>query len=145
MCIIVDANRLSTFANPDHSDAQPIHRWVRRGGGKIVYCDEGKFASEMTGAARVRLREYSRAGMAEFFPSQSFEADLAALGKIHTQSDDPHVLALARATGTRLLYTGDRKLIDDFKNPQVINRPRGKIYSTAANSDLLERAGCPAR
>ena len=39
------------------------------------------------------------------------------------------MLALARATSVRLLYTDDRDLIADFKNKKFIDPPRGKVYS----------------
>ena len=58
------------------------------------------------------------------------------------RSDDPHVLALARATGVRLLYTGDADLIADFKDKAFLDRPRGKIYSGAANANLLTKSVC---
>ncbi len=43
------------------------------------------------------------------------------------KSDDPHVLALAKVSGARLLYTNDKDLKDDFKNLGVL-KPKGKIY-----------------
>lgn len=61
------------------------------------------------------------------------------------RSDDPHVLALARATGVRLLYTGDPGLIADFKDKKFIDQPRGKVYSSAANAQLLTRTVCSRR
>ena len=60
------------------------------------------------------------------------------------RSDDPHVLALARYKHVRLLYTGDQDLVADFKNKQFVDRPRGKVYASAANADLLTRAACAA-
>lgn len=53
-------------------------------------------------------------------------------------SDDPHVLALAKISGARLLYTNDRNLQLDFKDSKIISSPRGKIYTTATdqNKDL---------
>ena len=50
------------------------------------------------------------------------------------QSDDPHILALAVVSGARLLYSNDRLLQHDFKNPALINQPRGKVYSTLYNA-----------
>ena len=58
------------------------------------------------------------------------------------KSNDPHILALARASGARLVYTGDGKLIADFKNKRLIDGPRGKIYTGASNVRLLNRSVC---
>ena len=61
------------------------------------------------------------------------------------RSDDPHVLALARTAGVRLLYTGDRDLMADFKNKELIDRPRGRVYTGAANAPLLTAVACAGR
>ncbi|MYA90524.1 MAG: hypothetical protein F4Y10_01765 [Synechococcus sp. SB0663_bin_10] len=54
------------------------------------------------------------------------------------QSDDPHVIALAQVNGARLLFSNDKGLHEDFGNPEVINHPRGKIYSTLENKNFTE-------
>lgn len=48
-------------------------------------------------------------------------------------SDDYHILALAKATGARLLYTQDKKLISDFK--EIV---KGKVYPSG-NSKNAKR------
>ena len=39
-------------------------------------------------------------------------------------------------------HTSDRNLKDDFKRKDLIDRPRGSVYSGAANADLLAKARC---
>ena len=139
--MIIDANRLGLFlADPVHPDAAPVRRWLDEQGGRIVYSTGGKFADEVVGRARTKLLDYSRAGKAVYVSPKHFERDAGALAP-HIRSDDPHVLALARATGVRLLYTGDGALIDDFKDRRFI-QPRGRVYSRAANARLLTRSAC---
>ena len=58
------------------------------------------------------------------------------VGKEVCKSNDPHVLALALVSGARLLYTNDAALIDDFGNPEIVAKPRGKVYTTARNADV---------
>jgi hypothetical protein len=41
-----------------------------------------------------------------------------------------------------VLYTHDRDLMHDFKDKAIIDRPRGAIYSGAANSALLTASLC---
>lgn len=141
MCIIVDANRLSTFANLNDPNAEPIHRWLRRGA-TIVYSVEGAFANEISYKAKRLLQDYDRAGIARNFPAQSFVEELRKVQRLELRSDDPHVLALARASGARLLYSNDRNLHDDFRDTQIVPRPKGKVYSSARNKDLLNRSVC---
>ena len=142
MCIIVDANRLGDFlADPVKPDSAPIRRWMDRGGGRLVYSTGAAFTREV--GRRDKLLEYVRPGRASAIPAERFANDeraLRARGDLH--SDDPHVLALARATGARLLYTSDRNLMEDFRRKDLVDRPRGKVYSGAANADLLAKARC---
>lgn len=145
MCIIVDANKLGAFLERPHEDSEPIRQWLERqvGAGTLVYSTGGKFADEVQRKYRRKLADYSRAGRAHFVPPCRFakdEAELKASGSL--RSDDPHVLALARASGARLLYTGDDDLIADFKNARLIQNPRGRVYSGAANANLLTNDIC---
>ena len=144
MCIIVDTNKLGTFlADPPDDDSRPIHKWLDRGAGSIVYSTGGKFAEEIQGRVKARLANYVRAGRAKLIPGSLFANDKRHLeARADFRSDDPHVLALARAAGVRLLYTADRNLISDFTNKRFIDRPRGKVYSGARNAGLLTRSVC---
>ena len=144
MCIIVDTNKLGAFlADPPDDDSRPIHKWVERGAGSIVYSTGGRFAQEIQGRVKAKLENYVRAGRAKLIPGSLFTNDERHLeARADLRSDDPHVLALARAAGVRLLYTGDDNLISDFKNKRFIDRPRGKVYSGAYNAGLLTRSVC---
>ena len=146
MCMIVDANRLGKFlADPPNEDTLPIRKWLNRrsGAGTLVYSTGGKFQRDLGPKARKGLEAYVRAGKARLVRAAEFAEDEAKLRvSDQLQSDDPHVLALARASGARLLYTGDGDLIADFKNHRLIHTPRGKIYSRAANANLLTSSAC---
>ena len=90
-----------------------------------------------------KLVEYLRSGRADLIPCEKFAGDEEFLKNSNLlKSNDPHVLALARYTDTRLLYTADSQLIEDFKNSKVINKPRGKVYSNLTNANLLTGAVC---
>lgn len=43
-------------------------------------------------------------------------------------SDDPHIVALMRTSGVRLICTADRKLRADVVNRALMDNPRGKVY-----------------
>ena len=132
------------LAEPAHDDAKPIHRWLQRGIGKLVYSTGGKFDTEIYRRARKKLERLYQAGRAKLIPESAFRDDvhwLETSGKLC--SNDAHVLALARAGRARLLYTGDDKLKADFKDAAIIAGPRGKIYSGAKTSRLLNANACP--
>ena len=143
MCIIVDASKMGDFLNPEHQDSAPIRKWLRKNG-RLVYSTGGRFAKEIgiSGKYKTGLVEYVRAGKARHIPYEQFAEDEKKLINGHIRSNDPHVLALARFTRTRLLYTGDPELIKDFNDKKLIDDPRGKVYSTAKNADLLTDQVC---
>ncbi len=145
MCMIVDANRLHVvLVKPPAADAAPIHRWLATGRGVLVYSTGGGFADEVGERSRRRLREYAQAGRARLIAADAFRDDETRLRKDDAvRSDDPHVLALARFSGARLLYTGDQALMKDFKNKRLIDGPRGKIYTGHRNARLLTASTCP--
>ncbi|MDE0226675.1 MAG: hypothetical protein OXP28_16320 [Gammaproteobacteria bacterium] len=143
--MIVDASRLGRFlSEPAHEDSVPIRKWLDEQGGRIVYSTAGKFADEVVGKVRTKLEAYYRAGKAVYVPRERFEQDAETLAP-QIRSNDPHVIALARAAGVRLLYTGDGALRDDFKDKRFIDQPRGKVYSRAGNANLLTRSVCARR
>ena len=128
MCIIVDANRLGAFlSDPANEDAAPIRDWLDSRGGRIVYSTGGAFAREVGRRTRAKLLAYVRAGQAQVVSADRFANDERRLSERgDLRSDDPHVLALARWTRVRLLYTGDPGLIADFKNKEFVDRPRAR-------------------
>ena len=146
MCIIVDASVLGKFlSEPPNEDALPIHNWLTRRRGKLVYSTGGKFAEEIVGKARERLLVYVRADMAVEEPRERELREQEQALAADIRSDDPHILALARVSGARLLYTEDGDLMTDFKDKRFVDRPRGKVYSRAANESILRRARCLPR
>jgi hypothetical protein len=95
-------------------------------------------------------REYARAGVLHVVAmlSQSGRAIKIADNLIEAQlphatqlcvSNDTHVIALARADRKRahLLCTDDQALQSDFKNKDLIDKPRGTIYSPTRHKKSL--------
>lgn len=157
MCIVIDTNKLGEFfETPASDDAAPIHKWLRGGhrgtlgaerheSRRIVFGVGGRFG-EIGVRLRRRLQDLVQAGRATAMPAAALDQDVRALqGTGQLASNDPHILALARASGARLLYTADKDLIADFKNPRIVSHPRGKVYSGAANARLLAAASCGPR
>ena len=143
MCIIVDSCKMGDFLNPEHQDSEPIRKWLKAGG-RLVYSIGGGFSNEIGNSPsyKKRLAVYSSSGQAHLIPSELFADDEKELKNLGIRSDDPHVLALARFTRTRLLYTNDPKLIEDFTDRDFLKEPRGKVYKTAKNSGLLTQSTC---
>ena len=145
MCIIIDSDRLSSFlAHPFAANAEPIHKWLK-GMGKVVYSTGDAFSTELSENAIARFRELSRRGRAELVPSKvvsDMANTLRQSDSIRFKSKDHHVLALAKVSGARLLYTGDKDLKADFKNRDILDGPRGSIYSDRRQKHLLTSKVC---
>ena len=108
-----------------------------------MYSTDGRFAQEIQGRAKGRPEEYYRQGRAATIRGHCFavdECDLNARKDLY--SDAPHVLALTRAAGVRLLCRADRNLEKDFKNKDITDRPRDKVYSSKRIARLLTGSVC---
>ena len=44
--------------------------------------------------------------------------------------------ALAKISGARLLYSNDKDLHQDFKDKNLIDNPRGRVYSTLESKNF---------
>ena len=156
MCAIVDANAahevFGSNQQPTTSEAgEGFFRWLNSGKGKLVVGGE-KLEKELDRVPQFRMWAMQAKLSGRLINESKDRVDQEAK-KIKEngdlQSDDPHIIALAQVSGTRLLFSNDKNLHKDFGNPEVINNPRGKIYSTSENTnftkdkrDLLEHHRC---
>jgi hypothetical protein len=142
MCVIIDANVAHTIRSaPPDPDAVPlVQRILAR---RVGVVSGGRNAEELY---RAGLGDFlitlARAGVLSTVGREELEVEERRLREEgRCQSDDHHVLALARLSGARLLYSRDQGLHSDFKNQQIIANPRGKIYSSPKHVRLLQGAG----
>lgn len=145
MCAIVDANAASRFfSDPVDPELEPLWKWIESGGGVLVA--GGRLLDELSkvGDARRLLRNWERLKLAHFIPATDVEVE-AAIVEDQCVSNDAHVIALARLSGARRLCSKDRLLHRDFRNPALINNPRGRVYQNRSHAeDLLNHEGaCP--
>ena len=128
MPLIIDANRAGDFTELNKVHAIEIIRRVAANRLKIVI--GGQLTSELFNTKlRLYLIEWQRAGRLVRFSDEDVERCKRDCESKPIRSDDPHVLGLAIVSGSRLLYTDDRLLIQDFKNIDLI-RPKGKAITT---------------
>lgn len=140
MFLIVDANCASQAlcANPTH-DFQPIISAISDGRRKVVV-GGSKQKEEYKRLVNVWrfLRVLDQSGRAHLIEDSRVDIEQEFLeANVPMKSDDPHVLALARVSGARLLCSKDKELHADFRNKAIIDQPRGKIYQNASHASLL--------
>lgn len=148
MCVIVDANLTATFFNnPFDGDYASVVLWITERDGRLVYSGRLKTELERHEAARRLLLAWWRVGRARLLDDALLageETMVASLG--HCQSNDLHVIALARQSGARILCTDDQLLVRDFRDSRLISKPRGKVYRNPAHRHLLRHdKSCEAR
>lgn len=130
MCAILDADVVSAvFTNDPAPGAREFKRWIESGGGRLAV--GGRLRRELArhGPFKEWLREALLGGAVRDVPDplvNEEEGKLAA--REEPRSNDQHVLALARLSGARLLYSRDEALREDFRNEKLVANPRGKLY-----------------
>ena len=140
MCAIVDANVAHEVFGANRPPAgEAFYKWINAGGGRLVV--GGKLLQELKSVSGYRrwALEDNRAARGRMRTKGDTEvnartAELQAEAAL--RSDDPHVIALAQVSGSRLLYSNDRALQQDFRNRALIDNPRGNVYSTLRSKNL---------
>ncbi|HUG91979.1 MAG TPA: hypothetical protein VML55_14160 [Planctomycetaceae bacterium] len=125
---------------PDgEGDFAPITRALLKRYAVAVY--GGRLADEYSELRRFRrlLLEWDRQGILRR------EADDAVVAMTRTvieedccESDDEHIIALARVSKSRLLCSHDKELHADFTNPKIL-RPRGDVYQNPNHRHLIRK------
>ena len=141
MCIIIDANFApQVFTAKPSTDGHPVRTWLADSSKDGFLIFGGRLGRELLkrGESRGYLAELLRAGRAGLIPDAAVEKEETRLKNVAPlQSNDPHVLSLARVSGARTLCSHDHHLQADFKNPALVSAPKGSIYQVAAHAHLL--------
>ena len=141
MCAILDANcRDEVFGKGERPEAtRNFLSWLVEGRGTLVI--GGKLKKEL-GQSESFAQWYRQANLCGKIIN--FDDDLVdeeaeiLINDNSCKSNDQHVIALARVSGARLLYSNDSDLHSDFRNRELIQNPRGKIYSTKEHKKFVE-------
>ena len=148
MGVIVDANVASeVFSGNRTSAGDRFRQHITTGDGFLS--SGGKNLAELRklGAFREWEKTAVRFERLRYEKSRSVKARTDVLVATDAcESDDEHVIALASVGCGRLLFTNDRRLQRDFRNPDLVNDPRGQVFTTlrdkrftAVHQDLLNR------
>lgn len=140
MCIIIDACVLGEFFGECPSEAsRPIRKWIEENEGRMV--SGGKLSEELmvSNAATSQIVTWWRSGHALLYKKEAVNAEEKAVQSAGIcKSNDAHIIALARVSGARVLFSRDKAgLHEDFRNGQLVNDPRGRIYQTKDHVHLL--------
>lgn len=149
MCAIIDANVAGEVFGPNPTPAGDKFRaWIIKGSERLICGGELQEELERIGDFKKWAKDALNAGKIKNIDEEKVKRKMEQIQKKSIRSNDPHILALALASGARLLYSDDKKLHKDFKNPALID-PVGSIYSTLMKKKdrqkLLDKKGlCPS-
>lgn len=139
MCLIIDSNVVDLALFLRHRDFAPIVDALTSGRARLVF--GGKLKREYRKKEKLWrfLVSLEKAGRARPIDDQAVDAETGAVQALGVcVSDDPHIVALARLSGARLLCSLDCDLAIDFKNRRLL-RPRGSVYKEPSHRHLLRR------
>lgn len=134
MCLILDTNKYGDFFK-QKQDMEPVRKWLDRKG-KIAYSRTRKFEKELTRDMKSELHTYRESGKMKFFKPEDVQNVQDKLSGL--ESDDPHIIALAKVAKVRLLVSGDQDLHKDFK--KIV---KGSVYQNKSHKKLLKNDLCP--
>ncbi len=146
MCVILDADCVGEVFGSNRSIAGcDLFNWLEKPDARLVVGGKlweelnkhRKFEKWAVEAQRSRrVRRYSDDAIA------TEEGDLPTA----LRSNDPHVIALARTSRARVLYSKDKKLGEDFRDPKLVPKPKGRLLPTgdsanasASRKELLQK------
>ena len=140
MCAILDANVAGqVFGAERPSAGQAFFEWVHSGQGRLVIGGRLRRELDRSRAFREWRLQAVLAGRITILRDEAVDETARQLQQKNAcRSDDEHVVALAQLSGARLLYSNDGALQDDFNDKRLIDRPRGKVYSTLVHEDVTE-------
>ena len=134
MCAIVDENVVGIVFGSGQGRPEAATKFFDRiDSGKLKLVVGGRLTQQLCTHTNFKewLDEAVQSGTARTVSSREVHEEEALLtGSGGCRTNDEHVLALARVGGARLLNTNDLVLMNDFKNQQLVPRPRGKIHSS---------------
>ena len=124
-------------------DMKPIWTWLLSNRGKWAFAPTKKLKKEWKDFPNKRgVEELQRKGAIKIIPSDNVEKKERELkGKI--KSNDEHYIALAMVSEAKLLLSGDKKLGDDFENPDFVGGKVYNRYTLARAKKLLTPDTCP--
>lgn len=139
MCAIVDANVVhEVFGSNLRPAGEKFFEWIETGSERLVV--GGKLREELEQGSedfRIWARQAIIARKMKIISKDRVDAQAREIANEGGyQSDDPHILALAQVSGARLLYSNDGALQEDFDNKDLIDNPRGKVYSTRRSKNF---------
>lgn len=145
MCVVADPPTLIPMfksADPEHATFSPVRDWVVTGPGKFVI-GGARYRAELTAVRTVLpfLVELERRGKIVRRSDVEVDAEENVVKRIEPAQDfdDPHLVALVRLTGCKIVCVRDPRSHRFLRASRLYRaaRDRPRLYTRAGNSKLL--------
>jgi len=151
MCLIIDVNIVHKVYPTPKAEFRPVYTAISNRKAKIVYGGELTHEYERIEWFRRLLLRLDQQGSTLQVPNAPVNAETETLRQSGIcLSDDPHILALARIAGVRLLCSEDNLLSDDFRKQgdpileeTFTNAPRTGDSCENTVGRVIRRGGYP--
>ena len=145
MCIVVDPPifvPIFKAGDPEHALYAPVLQWVNAGGGKFVL-GGSKYREELQkiGSVLKPLLELEKRNKLVRVPDEKVDAEQEEAKRIQPKNDfdDPHLVALIRATQCRLICVRDPRSHRYLRASALYGGTKGRprLYTRPQNRKLL--------
>jgi hypothetical protein len=145
MCIVADPPTFIPMfkaSDPEHTSFVAVRDWVTSGPGKFVLGGK-KYKAELLSVRSILhfLTELEKRGKIVRLDESTVDADETAVKEIEPAADfdDPHLVALIRLTGCRLICVRDPRSHKFLRSARfyATSKDRPKLYTRQKNSSLL--------
>lgn len=151
MCIIVDPPLfVPMFKSTDsnHGVYQPVKDWIDKGPGKFVVGGSQYFAElKKVCSVLTHLAEYERRGKIIRRTNTAVDVEVGMVKGIEPSKDfdDPHLVALVRECGCRIICVHDPRSHRYLREPKFYKSlgDRPKLYTRVKNANLLSLGNIP--
>ena len=148
MCGILDADAAHKVFGKNRSKAgEQFFNWINSRGRLVLEENKPTTSGKTLRSELNKVSKFSdwsnqayRAGKLIYINDKEIDAAKERLShKDGIRSNDRHILALAEASGARLLYSNDKNLCDDFIESNLLSPPEGKVFPTGDSSKNRKR------
>ena len=141
MCIVIDACTLAAVFKSSDLAFDPVRKWILAGKGKMVF-GGSTYAAELSkvGSLLNLVAELSRQRKTVVLKKGVVDSAEKVIKEMEESNDfdDPHIVAIVRESGCRVVCTLDRRSDKFLRNRRFYpNGTRPSIYRSNSHSHLL--------
>ena len=150
MCIILDINILPAVFSSNtlnHDQFAPVLNWITKGHGRVLI-GGSKYKSELSRTPYLKFFSIlSRYNRTISLNDEKVDAEQVYVEALETDPDfdDPHIIAMIRVSGCRLVCSNDKRSIRFVSQRKFYTRPMKppKYYTKKCNESILVDTNIP--